>query len=117
MDFANLVNMRSLTTRYAHRIYWYDAYTSHDWQNADAYIRPALASLAYKLDQTPLSQHGRNIENAILLGPTLFPLAFAALGGRSLKKIALWKAERGTTLGVGPHFAAPADHVLMNAGY
>ncbi|KAH6642924.1 hypothetical protein C7974DRAFT_112820 [Boeremia exigua] len=36
----------------------------------------------------------------MLLGPTVFPLAFAALGGRSLKNIALWRAERGSTLGV-----------------
>lgn len=59
-----------------------------------------LAALAYGLDGKPLSPHGERIENLILLGPTLFPLAFAALAGRSLKKIALWKAERGTTLGV-----------------
>lgn len=60
----------------------------------------ALAGLAYKLDDKHISPYGEHINQLILLGPTLFPLAFAALGGRSLKKIALWKAERGTTLGV-----------------
>ncbi|KAH7094856.1 hypothetical protein FB567DRAFT_15141 [Paraphoma chrysanthemicola] len=63
----------------------------------------ALAALAYRLDGKELSNKGRHIQEAILLGPTLFPLAFAALGGRSLKKIALWKAERGTTLGFLEH--------------
>ncbi|KAF2023295.1 hypothetical protein EK21DRAFT_118903 [Setomelanomma holmii] len=63
----------------------------------------ALAALAYKLDGQGLSERGRHIQEAILLGPTLFPLAFAALGGRSLKRIALWKAERGTTLGFLEH--------------
>ena len=63
-------------------------------------VLAALAALAQRLDGKPLSPYGKHIENAILLGPTVFPLAFAALGGRSLKKIALWKAERGTTLGV-----------------
>jgi hypothetical protein len=60
----------------------------------------ALAALAYQLDGNEISDRGRMIQEAILLGPTLFPLAFAALGGRSLKKIALWRAQEGTTLGV-----------------
>jgi hypothetical protein len=59
-----------------------------------------LAALAWRLDGQELSSKGRSIEEAILLGPTLFPLAFAALGGRSLKRIALWRAQRGTTVGV-----------------
>ncbi|KAJ4365520.1 hypothetical protein N0V83_008139 [Neocucurbitaria cava] len=63
----------------------------------------ALAGLAYKLDDKHISPYGEHINQLILLGPTLFPLAFAALGGRSLKKIALWKAERGTTLGALEH--------------
>jgi hypothetical protein len=37
----------------------------------------------------------------ILLSPSLFSLAFAGLGGQALKEIGLWRAERGTTLGVG----------------
>jgi hypothetical protein len=60
----------------------------------------ALAALAYRLDGEEISDRGRKIQEAILLSPTLFPLAFAALGGRSLKKIALWRAQEGTTLGV-----------------
>lgn len=56
--------------------------------------------LAYKLDGKELSDRGHKIQEATLLGPTLFPLAFAALGGRSLKKIALWRAQEGTSLGV-----------------
>ncbi|KAF2133570.1 hypothetical protein P153DRAFT_428514 [Dothidotthia symphoricarpi CBS 119687] len=59
-----------------------------------------LAILASGLDGQPTSRLGKDIQNASLLGPTIFPLAFAALGGRSLKNIALWNAERGTTLGV-----------------
>jgi hypothetical protein len=60
----------------------------------------ALAAVAYKLDGKDLSDRGHKIQEAILLGPTLFPLAFAAVGGRSLKKVALWRAQEGTTLGV-----------------
>ncbi|KAF2827174.1 hypothetical protein CC86DRAFT_369384 [Ophiobolus disseminans] len=62
-----------------------------------------LAAFAYKLDGEELSDRGRKIQQAILLGPTLFPLAFAALAGRSLKKIALWRAQEGTTLGFLEH--------------
>ncbi len=56
--------------------------------------------MAVRLDEMPLSTYGRHVQEVILLAPTIFPLAFAALVGRSLKRIALWKAERGTTLGV-----------------
>ncbi|KAF2129893.1 hypothetical protein P153DRAFT_396232 [Dothidotthia symphoricarpi CBS 119687] len=62
-----------------------------------------LAVLAYRLDREPISDHGKAVKFATTLGPTVFPLVFAALGGRSLKKIALWKAERGTTLGALEH--------------
>jgi hypothetical protein len=61
----------------------------------------ALAALAFQLDGKTISDRGRRIQEATLLGPTLYPLAFAALGGRSLKKIALWRAQEGTSLGVG----------------
>ncbi|EUC41088.1 hypothetical protein COCMIDRAFT_107120, partial [Bipolaris oryzae ATCC 44560] len=59
-----------------------------------------LAAIAYKLDGENISDRGHKVQEAILLGPTLFPLAFTALAGRSLKKIALWRAQEGTTLGV-----------------
>ena len=60
----------------------------------------ALAVLACRLDGKDISDRGRKIQEAILLGPTLFPLAFTALAGRSLKKMALWRAQEGTTIGV-----------------
>lgn len=66
---------------------------------------PVLAALAHQLDGSELSDRGRKIQEATLIGPTLFPLAFAALGGRSIKRIALWRAERGTTLGVSSRLA------------
>lgn len=65
----------------------------------------ALAALAHRLDGQEFSDRGHKIEEAILLGPTLFPLAFAALGGRSLKRIALWRAQEGTSLGVSCSFS------------
>lgn len=35
------------------------------------------------------------IEQAARLGPTLFPIVFAAVVGRLMRTFALWKAERG----------------------
>ncbi|KAH8726751.1 hypothetical protein GQ44DRAFT_771117 [Phaeosphaeriaceae sp. PMI808] len=63
----------------------------------------ALAALAWKLDGKKIYKYGLQIQEACLIGPTIFPLAFAAVCGRSLKKIALWRAERGTTLGFIEH--------------
>ncbi|KAF2029757.1 hypothetical protein EK21DRAFT_112628 [Setomelanomma holmii] len=34
------------------------------------------------------------------LGPTIYPLVFACIAGRTLKTIALWKVERGTSVAV-----------------
>jgi hypothetical protein len=59
-----------------------------------------LGATAWSFDQKPTSDGGRTLQRIMLLGPSLFPLAFAALGGRSLRNIALWKAERGSTVGV-----------------
>jgi hypothetical protein len=62
-----------------------------------------LAILAYSLDGKRISKFGNDIQEAMLLSPTIYPLAFAACGGRSLKKIALWRAQEGTTLGFLEH--------------
>jgi hypothetical protein len=59
-----------------------------------------LAATAWSFDQKRTSEGGKTLQRIMLFGPTLFPLAFAALGGRSLRNIARWKAERGSTIGV-----------------
>lgn len=53
------------------------------------------------------------------LGPTIYPLLFAALGGRSSRGFALWLAENGTTIEVGcaergqpKHMADVCEQVL-----
>lgn len=74
-----------------------------------------------KLDGKDVSPYGKHVQEAILLGPTIYPLVFAALGGRALRKIALWRAGEGTTLGVSrlnrdtqfaTDFAQFLEHVL-----
>ncbi|KAF2823973.1 hypothetical protein CC86DRAFT_62444 [Ophiobolus disseminans] len=59
-----------------------------------------LAIAAYKLDQKPLSEYGRTVQRAMTLGPTIYPLLFAALCGRCLRSLAVWYAETGTTIEV-----------------
>ncbi|KAH8723229.1 hypothetical protein GQ44DRAFT_710810 [Phaeosphaeriaceae sp. PMI808] len=60
-----------------------------------------LAVTAWGFDGELVSAQGKSFQRGMLFGPTLFPLAFAALGGRSMRNIALWKAQRGSTIGVG----------------
>jgi hypothetical protein len=55
---------------------------------------------ALQLDGKPLSEYGSHIANAAKLGPTIFPIIFAAVVGRLMKFCALWRAENGTNLGV-----------------
>lgn len=64
------------------------------------YTSIALAAIAWSFHGNPISADGKILQRVILLGPTLFPLAFAALGGRSMRNIALWKAERGASIAV-----------------
>ncbi|KAJ6199410.1 hypothetical protein J3E72DRAFT_266926 [Bipolaris maydis] len=51
----------------------------------------------------------------MLLGPTLFPLAFAALGGRSLKNIALWKAQQGSSIGSSLRLLHEANSTIVTS--
>lgn len=46
------------------------------------------------------NEFGKKVEAAIQLGPTIFPIVFAAISGRSMKMIARYLAERGAKLGV-----------------
>lgn len=59
-----------------------------------------LAFQALTLNGKPISSHGRTIEQAAKLGPTLFPIIFAAVVGRLMRVVALWRAERGAPLGI-----------------
>ncbi|KAI1304465.1 hypothetical protein F5Y03DRAFT_170339 [Xylaria venustula] len=60
-----------------------------------------FALLVYASDNQPMTAHSR--EEALLVaasyGPTIFPIVFAAIVGRTLKSIATWKLQRGTTIG------------------
>ncbi|KAJ8106810.1 hypothetical protein OPT61_g9296 [Boeremia exigua] len=57
-----------------------------------------LAISAWRLDAKELSGTGKMVERAMNLGPTIFPLAFAAIGSRCLRSIAVRIAERGTSI-------------------
>jgi hypothetical protein len=59
-----------------------------------------LSFRALAVDGLPLSPEGDIVIQAARLGPTVFPIVFAAVVGRLMKSLALWKAERGSELGV-----------------
>lgn len=56
-----------------------------------------LVITAWKLDGESLSDTGKTVERAMNLGPTVYPLAFAAIGSRCLRSIAIRLAETETT--------------------
>lgn len=61
----------------------------------------AFAFIVYTRNGTPLNRGEENssLVAAAALGPTIFPIAFAAVVGRFLKSAAAWKVERsGATL-------------------
>lgn len=53
-----------------------------------------LRILALNLDGQPISPHGERVVEATRLGPTIYPIVFAALGARFFHSIARWAAER-----------------------
>lgn len=56
-------------------------------------------SLVY-LHQQPESELGSRVLEAANVAATIWPIAFAAVLGTSLRSVALYSCERGTTLGV-----------------
>lgn len=73
-----------------------------------------MGVVAANLDGKPLSHWGDKVQRATLLGPTIFPIMFAALVGSTLKTLARFRAENGAPLGVcqslpGCSFASKAD--------
>lgn len=59
-----------------------------------------LTVLMIRLDDQPISSHGTSVFEAMGLASTLWPIAFAAVLGSLARAIALYKAEKGTNLGV-----------------
>lgn len=60
-----------------------------------------LSFQALSVDGRPVSSsRGQILEQAARLGPTLFPIIFAAVVGRLMRTYALWRAERGASLGI-----------------
>ncbi|KAL4908310.1 hypothetical protein BDW74DRAFT_99448 [Aspergillus multicolor] len=59
----------------------------------------ALAVLVIGLDGKELSRYGDTIIQATRLGPTVFPIVFAAIVGSLMRNWALWKAQNGAALG------------------
>jgi hypothetical protein len=67
-----------------------------------AYHDSVLAGLCLGLNGHPKSDYGDNIKAVTLLSPTIFPIVYAAILGKLLHRIGLYKAERGVTMGVSP---------------
>lgn len=62
-----------------------------------------LAFTALSVNGDPLSSKGNVVLEASKLGPSLFPIIFAAVVGRLMKTTALWLVQRGSTIGMLEH--------------
>ncbi|KAH6644427.1 hypothetical protein C7974DRAFT_371549 [Boeremia exigua] len=61
--------------------------------------RPVIAGLCLSLNKQEISKYGEDIKAITLLSPTIFPIIYAAILGKMLRRVALFKAERTATLG------------------
>ncbi|KAL4879215.1 hypothetical protein BJY04DRAFT_220333 [Aspergillus karnatakaensis] len=59
-----------------------------------------LAILAIRLDGKEISDYGDIVTQATQLGPTVFPIVFAAIVGALMRSYGLWKAQNCATLGL-----------------
>jgi hypothetical protein len=48
-----------------------------------------------------MSSYGENLYAITLISPSIFPIVYAAILGKTLRRIGLFKAERSASLGVG----------------
>ncbi|KAF2823548.1 hypothetical protein CC86DRAFT_298901 [Ophiobolus disseminans] len=63
------------------------------------FILLGIAVISLNGKSTDNNDFGRKVEFAMDLGPTMFPIVFAAISGRSLKMIARYLAEKGARIG------------------
>lgn len=63
-------------------------------------LSSVLGSLAQRLDGQPVSDYGSRVQFAMGLGPTVFPIVFAAIAGKALRSIAQMRLEKGDKVGV-----------------
>jgi hypothetical protein len=59
-----------------------------------------VPAMCLGLNNKPISPYGEKVKAITLLSPTIFPIIYAAILGKMLRRIGLFKAERGTTIGV-----------------
>jgi hypothetical protein len=59
-----------------------------------------IASLCLALNAKPTSSYGESLKAITLLSPTIFPIVYAAILGKMLRRVGLFKAERSATIGV-----------------
>ncbi|KAH7378317.1 hypothetical protein BKA66DRAFT_571743 [Pyrenochaeta sp. MPI-SDFR-AT-0127] len=80
---------------------WY--FSGHGAVDAILTLGPLLflvvGGLCLGLNNKPVSEYGEKIKAITLLSPTLFPIIYAAILGKMLRRLGLFKAERGTTIG------------------
>lgn len=71
-----------------------------------------IAILCLCLDKKPLSAYGQNIKAITLFSPTTFPIVYAAILGKFLRRIGLFKAERSSKIGVRARMDLAMLHML-----
>ncbi|KAK2808768.1 hypothetical protein FQN50_004440 [Emmonsiellopsis sp. PD_5] len=59
-----------------------------------------LGILAIRLDGKQISDYGEKIVQGTKLGPSIFPIVFAAIVGNMLRRYALWRVENCAPLGL-----------------
>lgn len=73
-----------------------------------------IAIMCLCLDSQPISSFGENVKAVTLLSPTIFPIVYAAILGKALRRVGLFKAERSSTIGVGNKLIPGITFELIN---
>jgi hypothetical protein len=72
----------------------------------------ALAIIAIRLHGKPVSQYGGHVQAATKLGPTIFPIVFAATASAAIRGISRMLIARGATVGARYRSALPHYSIL-----
>jgi hypothetical protein len=72
-----------------------------------------IAGLCLALNSKPMSSYGENLKAITLLSPTIFPIVYAAILGKMLRRVGLFKAERSATIGVRHVLNIQSETILI----
>lgn len=70
--------------------------------------------MCLSLQNKTKSVYGEDIKSITLVAPSIFPILYAAILGKMLRRVGLYKSERNARIGVGNHIFSISAYSKLN---